>query len=98
MHEGTLIRELVGKVNEVATQEGATRVLRVNVKVGDLSHASPDHLRQHFDFETSGTISEGAILQVEPVSGADDPLSLEIMIDSIELALAEPADQPAHDG
>jgi hydrogenase nickel incorporation protein HypA/HybF len=85
MHEGTLVRELVAKVNAIAEAEGATSVSAVAVKVGDFSHVSADHLREHFAHEAAGTISEGARLDVEPVGGMDNPLALEIVLESIEI-------------
>jgi hydrogenase nickel incorporation protein HypA/HybF len=87
MHEGTLIKELVRKVNEVAAAEGATHVHAVGVKVGDFSHVSADHLREHFVHEAAGTAAEGARVDVEPISGLDNPMSLEIVLDTVEIDL-----------
>ena len=89
MHEGTLIRELVGKVNEIATAEGAARVVSVSVSVGDFSHCSADHLREHFVQESAGTLADGADLKIHAVGSLDDPMSLEIVLDSIELDIPE---------
>ena len=85
MHEGTLINDLVRKVTAVAAAEHATRVTAVAVKVGDFSHISPDHLREHFVLAARGTIAEGARLDFAPVSDADDPTALEIVLVSIEI-------------
>ena len=85
MHEGTLIRELVNKVNEQAAANGAKRVVAVQVKVGDFSHVSANHLREHFEHEAAGTLCEGARLDTVTVGGLDNPLSLEIVLDSIEI-------------
>jgi hydrogenase nickel incorporation protein HypA/HybF len=85
MHEGTLVNDLVCKVTSVARAEHATKVTAIAVKVGDFSHVSADHLREHFALAVHGTIAERARLDVEAVSNADDPDALEIVLDSIEI-------------
>lgn len=89
MHEGSLIKLIVGQVNDLAAAEGAVRVAVVRVRVGDLSHVSAGHLCQHFEFEARGTLSEGAALVITPIVGQDNPLSLEVILDSIELQMPE---------
>jgi len=89
MHEGTLVRELVRKVNALAAAERAVSVPVVRVKVGDFSHVSAGHLREHYAHEAAGTISAGALLEVESVGGFDDPMALEIVLDSIEVELGD---------
>jgi hydrogenase nickel incorporation protein HypA/HybF len=90
MHEGTLVRSLVRKVTSLALVEGGTRVTRVTVKLGCLSHMSPSHLCEHFDHETLGTIAEGARLDIEVMGNTDDPAALELILDSIQVVTPEP--------
>ena len=85
MHEGTLINELVHKVQTIAETEHATRVISVAVKVGDFSHVSADHLREHFQHAAIGTLAEGARFDIEAVSDTEDPNALEIVLDSIQI-------------
>ena len=85
MHEGTLINDLVRKVTTVAQQQQAVRVSAVSIKVGDYSHVSAAHLREHFEHASRGTIAEGARLDVQRVSDTDDPNALEVVLDSIEV-------------
>lgn len=85
MHEGTLINDLVRKVTTVAEKEHASRVASVTVKVGDYSHVSADHLREHFILASRGTLAEGARLDVEAISDTSDPNALELVLDSIEI-------------
>jgi hydrogenase nickel incorporation protein HypA/HybF len=97
MHEGSLIRRLVRQVNDLAAAEGASRVVGVEVSVGNLSHVTADHLREHFEHQVRGTLSEGAKLVVHRMDGYQDPLALEVVLDTIELEMHE-LDVPAHAG
>ncbi len=85
MHEGTLITDLVHKVEAIALQENAKRVKSVSIRVGDFSHASPEHLREHFEHDTKGTVAEGARLEVQTISDIRDPKALEIVLESLEI-------------
>lgn len=60
MHEHTLMADVVRKVEAVAQHEGALRVVRLEVRLGALSHFTPDHFREHFVDVSRGTIAEGA--------------------------------------
>ena len=42
----------------------------IRLTVGALGHAEPDALRFCFDAVTSGTIADGAVLEIEIVPGA----------------------------
>ena len=57
------------KIEEVALLDGATRVTRVSVRLGALSHFTPEHFREHFVDSSRGTIAEGA--QVDAVVDGD---------------------------
>ena len=46
MHEASLMKNLMGKLEQLAREHGAGRVTRVSVKLGALSHFSPDHFRE----------------------------------------------------
>lgn len=85
MHEGTLIRDLVHRVVKIAEAENATRVTAVSIRVGDFSHASPEHLREHFVHEAHGTLAAGARLDIVSVGGLEDETSLEIILDEVEV-------------
>ena len=87
MHEGTLIRDLVKKIQAVASENGAEKVRTVRVKLGALAHCSPEHFREHFVEESKGTCAEGAELEIELLPEAiNDPNAQEIVLDSIDVA------------
>ena len=63
MHEQALMRGLVRHILDVADAEGATRVTRVRVELGPLSHFTPEHFREHYVDATDGTIAAGAVVE-----------------------------------
>jgi hydrogenase nickel incorporation protein HypA/HybF len=85
MHEGMLINDLVRKITSIAREQQATRVIAATVRVGDYSHVSSDHLREHFELAARGTLAQDARLDVIAVGGTDDPTALELVLDSIEI-------------
>lgn len=82
MHESSLIPDLIGKIKALAAENGATKVVSVDVTVGALTGMSPDHLREHFDEAAAGTVAEGAEVRCRV---SEDPLSAAVMLESLEL-------------
>ena len=70
MHEMSLTESIVEIAVEAAEREGASRVRRVFVDVGLLSHVEPEALLFCFAAVSAGTIAEGATLEIQPVPGA----------------------------
>lgn len=69
MHEISLIESLVALVEEERRKQDFSRVRTIRLKVGALGHAEPEALRFCFDAITSGTIADGARLEIETVPG-----------------------------
>lgn len=86
MHEAGLIRDLLSKINELATKEEAQSVTRVSVWLGALSHISAGHFREHFSNETAGSIAAGAELEIETSDDINHPQAQDILLRSIEVA------------
>lgn len=86
MHEFSLIKDLIRKIISIAHEQRASKVVTVTVKLGALSHISPDHFREHFNHATRGTVAEGARLQIEIMTDMNDPLAQEVLIESIGIA------------
>lgn len=85
MHEASLMRNLMRKIDELAKTEGAGKVTTVRVWLGALSHMSPEHFREHFDQASKQTIAEGAILDIETSTDIDDPNGQDLLLRSIEV-------------
>lgn len=85
MHEAGLVRSLVRKADAVVAAEGATRASSVTVRVGAMSHISPDHLRDYFGQEAKGTKVEGADLQIETDDDLTAPEAMDLVLVAVEL-------------
>ena len=85
MHESGLIADLLDKIETLARDNSAQKVTSVEVSIGALAGIGPDHFREHFLLETSGTVAEGAELRIKV---SDDPLSPNshsVLLESVEL-------------
>ncbi len=65
MHEAHLIDAVIEKVQQVAEEHGASRVLSVDIKLGELSEFSPESLEMYFRFKSKGTMAESAALNIK---------------------------------
>ena len=70
MHEMALTESVVEIAVEEARKQGAQKVTRIWLDVGALSHAEPEAMRFCFQAIASGTLAEGAVLEIDPVAGA----------------------------
>lgn len=91
MHERALLRDVLRKIEEVARAGGATRVTRVSVRLGALSHLTPEHFEEHFDDASRGTIAEGAVVDALLDGDLADAHAGHIVLDSVEIEVPEPA-------
>jgi hydrogenase nickel incorporation protein HypA/HybF len=85
MHEMSLMLDLIRKIETVAVEHGTGRVARVKIKLGALSHFSPEHFREHFVHASRGTRAEGATLEVAVSDDAGDPRAQDVMLESVEM-------------
>lgn len=86
MHEHSLMNNLMNKILSLANDGKATKVTKVSVKLGALSHMSPEHFKEHFDISAKGTIAENAIIEAEEDHDLDDPNAQSILLKSIDVA------------
>jgi hydrogenase nickel incorporation protein HypA/HybF len=86
MHEAALLRDLVREIESVAERERASAVTCVRVRIGPMSHMTPEHFVEHFVDATRGTIAEGAHCEVEQID-PKDPLAQSIVLESVDLAI-----------
>jgi hydrogenase nickel incorporation protein HypA/HybF len=86
MHEFSLMADLLRKIEAVAREQKADRVLAVQVRLGALSHISAGHFREHFIEGTRGTLAEGARLEVAVSNDLDDPHAQDILLEGLEVA------------
>ena len=88
MHEASLMNDLMGKILEIAEQNQAVKVDRVDVWLGALSHMSPSHFSEHYEEASRGTIAEGASLQCETSEDIRHPHAQDILLKNIEVVSA----------
>jgi len=91
VHERALMNDVMRKIEEVALFGGATRVTRVTVRLGALSHFTPEHFREHFVDASQGTIAENAAVDVVLDDDIADTSARDVVLESVEIDLPEPA-------
>jgi len=85
MHERVLMDDLMREIDVRARAEGATRVTRVTVKLGALSHFTPGHFREHFEDASRGTLAEGAEIDAELLTDPTEPNAQGVVLESIDV-------------
>ena len=85
MHEASLMRDLMHKIDTLASEQNATRVTRVQIWLGALSHMSADHFREHFKHSSPGSIAVNAKLDIEVSQDINDPNAQDLLLKSIEI-------------
>jgi hydrogenase nickel incorporation protein HypA/HybF len=79
------MEDLVRKVLAVAEAERASSVTRIRVRLGALSHFTPEHFVEHWVDATQGTLAEDAEVQAT----MDDDLAGEaaqgVVLESVEV-------------
>jgi hydrogenase nickel incorporation protein HypA/HybF len=89
MHERALMKDLMREVEGVARADGASRVTRVSVRLGALSHFTPEHFREHFVDASRGTLAEGASVDALVEDNLDDPRAAGVVLESVEVEVPE---------
>ena len=85
MHEQALMNDVVRQIERVGRAGSATRVTRVVVRLGALSHFTPEHFREHFADAARNTIAEGAIVDAWVEPDLADPRADGVVLESIEV-------------
>jgi len=85
VHEKALMDDLVREIGERAAAEGAVRVTGIRVRLGALSHFTPEHFREHFVDAARGTPAEGASVTADLATDLTDPAAQGVVLESIEV-------------
>lgn len=85
MHERALMDDLVRKVLAVADAEHATTVVRIRVRLGALSHFTPEHFRDHWVDASHDTVAEGAEADVIVDSELAGESAQGVVLESVEV-------------
>jgi hydrogenase nickel incorporation protein HypA/HybF len=90
MHELALVRDLVTRVEQVAAAQDAARVTRITVRLGVLSHCTPEHFREHFEDAARGTVAAHASVDARVAGDATGADAAAIVLESVEVELPDP--------
>jgi hydrogenase nickel incorporation protein HypA/HybF len=85
VHEQALMRDVVGRVLAVAAGAGATRIVRVHVRLGALSHFTPEHFREHFADAARGTAAERAVVEAVLAGDTAGREAAGVVLESVEV-------------
>jgi hydrogenase nickel incorporation protein HypA/HybF len=87
VHDQALMRDLMRRIVGLAEDEGATGVTRIAVRLGALSHFTPEHFLQHFEDAARGTVAEGAVVDAALEGDTTGPNAQGVVLESVELEL-----------
>lgn len=85
MHERALMDDLVRKVLAVAEAERATSVSGIRVRLGALSHFTPEHFLEHWVDAAQGTIAEGAVVDATVDESLLGEAAQGVVLESVEV-------------
>jgi hydrogenase nickel incorporation protein HypA/HybF len=85
MHETALVRDVVRRIEDLASATGARRVTGAKVWLGALSHLSAEHFREHYVIEAQDSIAASATLSIEVSSDLDHPHAQHVWLESVDL-------------
>ena len=86
MHEKVLFQDLREKLVEVAGGHPNSRIVRVRVWVGPLSHVDPTTLQRAWAEIVQGTAAEGASLVTQGSADLDGTNADRVILSSVDLA------------
>jgi hydrogenase nickel incorporation protein HypA/HybF len=81
----SLMADLMRKIERLAREQDAGRVVGLKVVLGALSHFSPAHFREHFEHASRGTVAQGARLVIEAGTDVTDSRAQDVWLDSVEV-------------
>ena len=85
MHERALMDDLVRKVLAVAEAEDAESVTRIRVRLGALSHFTPEHFVEHWVDASRGTIAERAEVDATMDGNLVGEAAQGVVLESVEV-------------
>jgi hydrogenase nickel incorporation protein HypA/HybF len=83
------MRDLVQRIVELAGDEQAVAVTRIRVRLGVLSHFTPEHFREHFEDASRGTRAEGAVVDAVVAGDPMDERAATVLLESVELEMPD---------
>ena len=69
MHEMSVVINTVNMAEEYARKNGATKILKIVLEIGEFNSVVPEYIRYFFPDVVEGTMLEGAELEIETAVG-----------------------------
>lgn len=85
MHERALMDDLVRKALAVAEAEDAAAVTRIRVRLGALSHFTPEHFVEHWVDAVRGTVAEGARVEATADETLEGEAAQGVVLETVEV-------------
>ena len=85
MHEASLMNDLMNRIESIARAENARRITGVSVWLGAFSHMSAAHFTEHFEQAATGTVAEGAALDIVVSDDTSHRNAEDILLKSVEV-------------
>ncbi len=85
MHEFSLMADLFRKIREISNRNDNRKIVTVRVKLGALSHITPQHFEEHFIEFSKGTPADGAKIEIIQLEDRNDPDAQSILLESVDL-------------
>ena len=85
MHELSLMKDLLHKIEQIALENQPLQLQSVTVVLGALSHISAQHFREHFQQAVAGSELESVALEVEFDADIHSPTAQDILLKSVDL-------------
>ncbi len=85
MHESSLMRDLLAKIEAALREHQARRVVSVSIRLGALCAISPGHFRDHFVLAAQGTPAEHARLNLLQDDDPADPHARDVLLERLEV-------------
>ena len=72
MHEAGMTEEMLKVVLEKASEAGISKITRIDLVIGEMSHVTPESVNLYFDVLSKDTAAEGAVLSFRTGEGYHD--------------------------
>lgn len=84
MHELSITQEIIRIAERGCLDHGGTRVLMIQLVIGEDSGFVGDSIQMYFDVISQGTLCEGSRISIQRV-----PSQIECYVDSLEIELSD---------
>ncbi|MCP5468792.1 MAG: hydrogenase maturation nickel metallochaperone HypA [Deltaproteobacteria bacterium] len=85
MHEAHLMKDLINKIISISKENASCKVTKIKVKLGALSHMTPEHFKEHFDQVAVGTCAQDAVIEAQQAQDIHDANAQGILLESFEI-------------